>query len=157
FYVVSVSRDGVRHVALLVKAHRGYGHVIGFMGVLEPAPDAGEALARDTAAQFIKAHNAKDDRIKTLVGPEWSYGADPKYLKADRKTSWPPDPVIGPYGPFAMLDNWGLGKGERGPLPTHIDRVVPFEDQHRALWLRDAGHRALGKLVGPEAFVVFLG
>jgi RNA polymerase sigma factor (sigma-70 family) len=157
FYVVSLGYDGDRRVPLLVKVNRGYGYVIGFMGFLEPAPAAAEDLVRRTAIKFIDANNTKSDKVKTLASPMWCYGADPKYLKADRKKSWPPDPAIGKFGPYKMVDNWGLGKGERGPLPTHIDRIVPFADQRRALWLRDSGQRALDKLFGPEAFVAFLG
>jgi hypothetical protein len=153
FFIVTLGYDDARPMPLLVKVNRGYGHVIGFMGTLEPAADNGAALAREAALTFVTAHNAKDVGIKALAGRDWCHGADPKYIKkADRDKSWAPDPVIEPYRPFT-----GLGKRERGPLPAEIDRVVAFDDQRRALWLREPGQRALDKLVGPEAFVIFLG
>jgi WD40 repeat protein len=157
FYVVTLR--GNTEVQLLIRVEGGQGRVRGVMPMKSRVADPLEAVVRDTALQFVKAHNTKDGpRLKELVVDSWCHGGK-LMMVIDQKTELKmfPNPTFGRYGSKEPLGIQGYGPKFPVKLPETILQVMPYRQQRLALLSSAKEVRELDNFMGERGYVVFLG
>lgn len=157
FYVVTFQGYG-GEMSFLICVNRGQGTVRGIMPPPQYEPDPMSPTVRETALEFIKAHNAQDKmKLKELVGHRWCHGGKFYFTTGVNKLILYPTPTFGAYADNQALGIRGFAPKFPEKLPETILHVTPFPEQQTALLTPARDMPELDKFMADRGYVVFLG